>query len=324
MGQGDQKELIDRVRAALEEVGVKVRRGPERRVTVWELGPEGARFVVSEKGGSKVLGVPGDLPTIRVKSHWTKDWVNHFIETEQAFADASGNAWINAPGLFVHRTGQRPEAPDSLTLARAAGGREWRGAALRVVFHLLCDPKLADHSVRNLASFVGVSNTTVDAVLRDLRENGQLIELPSGGRRLTRDLALTNRWTEDYARKLRPTKLRGTYTTANENWHRDFDPVAVGAVWGGESAAEVMGADLRPGIRTLYVEGDMSQLAKAVQLRADPNGAIEVRQVFWNKKLPAPYPDLTPLMLTVADLTATREPRCISAAAELLQQSWDA
>ena len=327
MGFEKQKVTKNRVLECLRGCGVPARPKPGRRSK--DL-PEGAELWLVGGGEHEVLAHPRSmdealediggrlarLPRLWIEEYVPDETARRWIEAGHAFADATGNAHIVLPGLVVRVLGNKPPLLPRKP-AQAHPARAWRGAALRVMFHLLCDPALTGRTVRELAELTGTAPGTIVNVLDDLEQSGQLVRLGARKRRFVPDRDLRERWIGEYGRKLRPTLLTGRFTADNPLWQSDFDPTLYGAVWGAEAAAALLGADLRPAVWTLYTAAPPVKLLAAARLRADPAGRVELRGVFWAEALATPRPDTTPLLLIVADLLATRDGRCHAAAVDL-------
>ncbi len=318
---------MGRIRQCLLGIGVPVRVKPGRRPAglprggaVWLLGDQEQEVLVipqGPKGATEAVGgFAANLPKLWIAEHIPKSTALRWIDEGRGFADAVGNANIELPGLVIRVLGNQPQV-QARVVAEEHAGREWRGAALRVVFHLLCKPELARHTIRDLAKITGVAAGTIVNVLEDLEQSGHLVRLGARKRRFIPDPELHDRWIGEHGRKLRPTLLIGRFTAEDPLWHRDFDPVAHGARWGAEPAAVALGADLRPAIWTLYMPALHATALKVARLRADPAGQVEVRRVFWAEELPTPRRDTVPPLLIAADLLATRDGRCHAAATDI-------
>jgi hypothetical protein len=179
---------------------------------------------------------------------------------------------------------------------------------------LLCNPALAEHPLREIATAGTAAPGTIVHLLRDLERIGNLVRLGGRKRRFVPDRNLIDTWMAEYERKLRPKLLRGRFTATTPDWWRTFDVVRHGALWGGEVAAMLLGADLRPGVITLYTKKPLPGFLRAARLRPDAEGAVEIRQVFWTGLAAVPKEDITPPLLVVADLLATGDGRCGEAA----------
>ncbi len=223
------------------------------------------------------------------------------------FADVAGNAFIQAPPMLVWVTGRKPmERPRAARITRA-----FQPGGLRLVFALLCNPDLAQAPYRDVAEAAGVALGTVGWVLRDLREEGYLVDLGKRGRRLAERRRLLDAWLEGYARLLRPKLLIGRYRAKQPDWWKTAKLADFGARWGGETAAAKLTGYLKPEIATVYLADDPKLVARFLaefRLLKDPEGDVELRQTFWRFDTPHPLL-LTPPLLVYADLLATGNDR---------------
>lgn len=232
------------------------------------------------------------------------------------FIDAAGNAYVEQPGMLVWVKGQKPRAP----IVPPALGRAFQPTGLQVVFALLCNPDLINHTYRDLAVMAGVAHGTVGWVIPDLKQQGFVDE--PGGKRGTRRMFQTERllaqWVDAYARQLRPRTLIGRYyVPALEGW-RDWPLAQYAALWGGEPAGALLTNHLRPGALTIYA-GKLPNLLAARQKfmkQPDPGhtAVVEVRRKFWNFAVDGVRNDVAPPVLVYADLLATGDARCIETA----------
>lgn len=244
-----------------------------------------------------------------VTDHVTPPLAEELRARGVAFLDAAGNAYLNRPPVLVWIKGQRPAARPVAPHA----GRAFRATGLQVVFALLCLPELVARPYREIAQQAGVAHGTVGIVMANLADEGFIIELKQGGRRLHNARRLLDAWVEAYARTLRPKLLLGTFRAQAGDWWRQVDAPAYQARLGAEPAAARLDNYLRPGIATFYAEKLPARLLADHRLRADPYGDVEIRKRFWNFDLPD-YPELTPPVLVYADLLATGDGRCMEAA----------
>lgn len=239
--------------------------------------------------------------------------------SNQPFADAAGNAYLQGPGLLVYVTGRKLAGEPEI----AATSRAFTTAGLKVQFALICDPALADAPLRAIAAAAGVALGGVPAVLADLQRSGSLL-VQGKKRRLNATRRLLDDWAQDYARRLRPKTLLKTYTSPHfdawESWQ--LDPSQM--LWGGEPAARLLVQDLRPGVLTLYAEKIPARLMveqrmTSVSATLMQQRVIELRRPFWGS-LPAAessaaeLPGSVPPALVYADLLATGDSRCLETA----------
>jgi len=229
-----------------------------------------------------------------------------------AFVDTVGNAYINAPPLFIFLKGNKPE-----NYQRPAGatGRVFRAKGLQVVFSLLCNSGLENETFRKIAGLAGVALGTVNWVMKELIEMDFMRDLGKGHRSLVRKDVLMRRWVEAYPEQLGGKILKGRYAAKDAEWWRSADIKADGGLWGGEIAAVKLSEYLiKPAIARIYVKGLPGKLLVKNKLSQAPEGNIEIFNRFWNFELDWPYEDLVPPLLIYADLMATGDTRNIETA----------
>lgn len=233
------------------------------------------------------------------------------------FIDTAGNAYLNAPPLFVFVKGNRPAAVLSVEKTK----RAFRPSGLQVLFAFLVRPALVTAPYREIAKVAGVALGTVGWVMRDLKELGYLVEMGTRGRRLTRKTELVDRWVTMYPDQLRPKLMVGRFRAVNPNWQEDAgDLTLYGACWGGEPAAARITGLLKPQIATIYAWKDVNAFILHNKLRKDPQGDIEIMKAFWGEAMQKKYGDLAPPLVVYADLLATADPRNIEIAQKLYEQ----
>lgn len=250
-------------------------------------------------------------------------------ELNIAFLDMAGNAYIHEPGLLVYITGEKPE--NLVTPAGARGGGT--ATALRVVFVLLCRPDLLNAPYRDILEAAGVALGAIGWIFLDLEKRGYV----TGGRkrhnrRFLEPVRLFEEWVTNYPIKLRPKLNPRRFRAENPEWWKDADLAGLRAYWGGEIAAHRLTNYLKPATCTLYIEHGQgrpeplkafAKFAAMNRLRADPQGNVEILDVFWNLPANTDYPDVVPPILAYADLIATLNPRNIEAAKLIRNQYID-
>jgi hypothetical protein len=224
------------------------------------------------------------------------------------FLDAAGNAYLNHPALLVWVKGQKP------TRTFANGNRTTRTfnrSGLQVLFFLLCNPNWIDRPYREIAQLAGVAHGTVGWVLTELPKLGFVAEV-GGKRRLLQPERLLQQWAEAYARTLRPKLLLGRFRAHTLDWYKTIDPGKYGFVLGGEPAAAKITHHLRPATLTVYGPKIEPRFLLDQQLRADPQGNVEILKRFW--KFASDDLALAPLPLVYADLLTIGDARCLETA----------
>ncbi len=245
------------------------------------------------------------------------------------FIDHAGNCFLRQQGLFVFVSGSREQAGDQSLVKRGL-----TPAALRLVFAILARPEILNSNVRNIAEIASISHGAAGIALRVLEEMG-LITFSRAGQRL---LAMPQRWldvwTEGYLGRIRPKleKLRMSTSVSMaamlDRMSPQFREVVIGgkaaAIYlGGEAAAAANKLGLKPGALTLYVNFRdpyvLRTLVQEFKLRADPDGPIELVDMFWNTiELPG-FPTV-PDALIYADLVGTGDERTMEVAGILRKE----
>jgi hypothetical protein len=223
------------------------------------------------------------------------------------FIDAAGNAFLNQPPLLVFVKGQRP-AHERLALER---GRAFQATGLQVLFALLARPGLVARPYREIAAAAGVAHGTVGWVMAELPDLGYLAKV-AGRRRLINGERLLDRWTEAYARTLRPKLLLGRFRGDIAALHARTAQWPGGLLIGGELAAARVTRHLRPGTATFFAQAIDPKVLLRLVLKADAEGKIDFRRRFWD--FPGEDAQLTPTLLVYADLLAIGDARCLETA----------
>ncbi len=259
----------------------------------------------------------GDLtkkPPLLVTTYITQPVADRLTAAKLQFADAAGNAYLDAPGMFVLITGRKPHK-DTGTIAEPPGG-VFTKAGLKTLFALICNPDLATATYRDLAAAADVALGGLPAVMAGLQQAGH-INIMGDKRRLVPTKRLLDEWALAYARKLRPKQLLRTLVTPAFGTWREWDLKAERAMWGGEPAAALLTRHLTPGVLTLYADKLPAKLIVQHHMTSarpnDEHNLVEVREPFWGEAL-NDSADLVPPALVYADLLATGDARCIEVA----------
>jgi hypothetical protein len=226
------------------------------------------------------------------------------------FIDTAGNAYINDPPLYVFIKGNKPdEQPRPEPIQRV-----FRPAGIQVLFALLCNPGKEAEPLREIAKAADVALGTVNAVMKELEKMGNLFDMGRRGRRLVRKDHLLKRWITAYTEQLRPKQLKGRFQAIEYNWWREIDIQDFGAFWGGETAAALLTEYVNPEVATIYTKKPIGELVLKNRLKKDPNGNVEILNVFWNFEHNMIKKGLVHPILVYADLMATGDSRNIETA----------
>lgn len=281
------------------------------------------------------------------------DYVNPNIadklrEMDIAFIDAAGNAYIKEPVLYLFIKGNKPggytktdtfeteEINQTIyaplltitpqffppTIINQPKNQAFQPAGLKVVFAFLCDRETINAPYREIAKAADVALGTVGWVIKNLKEQGFLVEIKKDKRRKLRRLVyrkkLLEKWVEAYNEKLRPTLITGRYTIPQDYWWQNTDIRNYGALWGGEVAAAKLTGYLKPEVATVYAKEMPVQLMRDFKMRNDPKVNVEILRQFWDDRF---NPDnqnehlgIAPLIIVYADLLAAGDARNIETA----------
>jgi len=232
------------------------------------------------------------------------------------FIDTAGNAYLNEKPLLVIINGNR--TPPGLKEARAEG--LWGRGGIKVVFALLCEGRITNATYREIAETAKVALGTVNGVLKELAQQGYLLDLGIHGRRLQRKKELFDRWTEAYAQKLRPKTLIGKFITDREDLWQQRDLLRYHAYWGGEVAANKLTNYLKPEIVTIYARKPVNDLVLNLRLHKKEQGNVEIREQFWRFDPKEQERDMVHPILVYADLMATADARNVEVAKMIYEE----
>lgn len=324
--------LEGRVIARQAETGIDERAG-----ALVEIGTDGQchRYLVDAKTRVDRLTTLGHLKArldlfgerhLLFAPYITTNIAKRCRQLDIAFLDTVGNAYLQAPGLYIFIAGEKPEGLNPQPLRIGRGGT---ATALRVVFVLLCKPKLLNAPYRDIVDAAGVALGAVGWVFYDLKARG----LVAGGRnyhtrRFLEPIRIFDEWVTNFPIKLRPKLNLQRFKAPNPDWWQKANLTHIGAFWGGDVAAARLTDYLKPETCTIYLDRHqgrtaLKELVATHRLRADPDGNVEVLDKFWNL-LPDPkYPDLAPPILIYADLVATLNPRNLEVAKLIREQCID-
>jgi hypothetical protein len=261
-------------------------------------------------------------PPLLVTTHVAPPVADRLTAANQQFVDAAGNAYLNAPGMFVLITGRKPDK-DADKVAEKAGD-VFTKPGVKTLFALICNPELAAATYRQIAATAKVALGALPGVLAGLQQAGHL-HVMGNKRKLVTTKRLLDEWALAYARRLRGKQLLRTLVTPDFGKWREWDLHADHAKWGGEPAAGLLTNYLEPGVLTLYVEKPPARLMVEHRMTAaranDAHNIVEIRTPFWGEGLVNKHrADLVPEALVYADLLATGDARCIEAAQMIYEE----
>jgi len=324
----EQSLVLDKALSHLREIGLDVQAevGRDNPQALVLRRPEGnLRYephIVLRAGASTAhLAPTSHLSPLMIAPFINPSTADAWRRQEIDFVDTAGNMFLHGPGLLIDVRG-RPRPHDVVSAPKTM--RLFKNSGLRIIFVLLCDPKLAALPYREIAHFSGTSLGTVHAVFAELEASGYLSG-GEAGRRIRRSHALFKRWVDAYALDLSPRLKVAAFDAPDSGWwQRATESVRdSGGQWGGEVAAHLLGSRLRPARATIYAPAIPSKLVIQQRFRRAPDaGDVEIRERFWSLQLQPDSPTV-PTPLIYADLVASGDPREIEAA-EYLRENDEA
>lgn len=331
-------ELTDAALAALHAMtGVTGRRLPRpesgREVSVdvaveFDIGDRLLLYYGECKGhvdrGSLIAQVKHQLdrqaaPGILIAPHLTDTMLDACRAVGLQSIDTAGNAYLNAPGLYVFVKGQK-DATMPVTAHAYRGGN---ASASRMIFVLLVDPALTQSSYRAIAAAAGIALGSVGPVFDDLARRSLVTGRDQTyGRRILEPQRLIDEWSITYPVQLRPKLNAQRFNAPDPEWWRTVDPVALDAWWSGDVAADRLTGQLQPATQTLYIAPDQAErslheLIGRYRLRPASHGTVEILDAFWTLPRSPEHPDVAPPLLVYADLMASLDPRNLAIAKEI-------
>lgn len=228
----------------------------------------------------------------------------------QPFLDACGNAWLQAPPLYLEIAGRRAAAPPPRP------GRAFTAAGLKLIYLLLRDPTGAGRTdYRGLAAEAGIALGAVGDILKELAAQHYLEAKGRRRRDLHRAEALLLRWQLGYLEQLRPRLLLQTCRPAPGqtvgHLPRTLKELGIGAevLLGGELGATLLTGGGEAQRASLHLDRpEMLRLMLQLRLTPDPAGPVTLLQRFgsrngWTGWQPDTAPLADPLLLS-AELAA--------------------
>lgn len=221
------------------------------------------------------------------------------------FIDATGNALIKVPPLFIKIKGNKNEIKKNPKAI-------FNAAELQVIYTLLCNPGIENRTIRVVEEYTGVATGTVYNTFQKLVDLGFMKEANFQRYRLLRKEELLDRWVTLYPEKLKPKYLIGRYNI-EENQILNIRLRDYNAHWGGEEAAARLTNYLRPFMYTIYIAEKEGEFILRNRFKKDQKGNLELLKKFWKDDGRNNWATVHPILI-YADLLATGDPRNIETA----------
>lgn len=289
------------------------------------------------------LGEAG-IPLV-ITQHLTRGMLDWSRDQRRSCLDAAGNGHITAPGLLLHIRGHSlPREEKHDRLGSEASAALAAPAGLKVLYVCLTAapgalPSSIGLNQRELARQAGVSLGSVNRILELLEANAFLARPSRRAWQLMRRRALVDFWLANYPVGLRPklNAMRFSGTLPPEWWTAP-GLLQDGTLLGGDVAHWLRFHAIQPASATLYVppqtrSGQLNRLVRALRLKPDPRGNVEILDRFWDDAQPADegnrpgvatMPDrcdmpIVPDLLIAADMMITPDARTRPAVEDLLE-----
>lgn len=246
-------------------------------------------------------------PYLLITEYITQPQAERMRELGICFIDTSGNAFLNAEGMFVFISGKKNEKSEEKPISI------FRPAGIKLLHAFFEKPGFENADYRTIAAETGVTHTTVGRILSDLEKGGYLIKRNSQVRFLTRKAELIKRWvyyySEQFRPKLKPVRFHSTKQTGR--WWEKIDITEYNAVWGGETGGAILTKHLHPETATVYADSMLPKLQAKYGLIRDTKGEIEILKKFWKF---GEIGDVAPPLVVYADLLETADERNLETA----------
>jgi hypothetical protein len=254
--------------------------------------------------------------TLLVSSPLSPDMADRCRDIGLQFIDTAGNAYINdGAGIYVHVAGRRGNAGRQLP-----ADNTMTPAALKMMFAALAEPALLNAPYRDISIRARISTGAITKAFDTLAAR-ELVGTAGGKRMIRTPELFLNEWASGYAGRIKPKLRKYRFTTDNVDRFLNWVPELGMSAYGGERAAMYLTGHLRPEAYTIYADMDdltvLRDIVKHCRLRADPQGRIDIVEMFWNPEHFVEWFPTVPPHLVYADLMATHDSRNIAVARQI-------
>jgi len=257
-------------------------------------------------------------PTLVIGKYIATDVARELKENGINYLDVAGNCYIKQLNLVLFISGVKIERKIKTNQTKA-----FQEAGLKIIFHLLSNPKNLQLSYRDLSEMAGVSIGSVSNVMKEL-ENLNFILKTKLKRILKNKPELLERWIIAYHDVLRPRLAKklmrfSAADTAN-NWVKiSFNNNEGTTLWGGEPGGAILTNQLLPEKFCIYTTESWQNIGQKYGLVPDINGSVEILQLFWKDFKNTTDKQVAPPLLVYADLIGSGFGRNIETAKIILE-----
>lgn len=264
-----------------------------------------------------ILSKKTEDEVILVSEQFSADLIKTLRQVPFNYLDTSGNCYIQSEGQLIFIEGRKA------VVAKATKKKSISKSGLKLLFTLLTQPEAVNQTIRELAQQTSLSVGTVQQTLDSFIESGYIVSVDGKRRKLVQVELLRQQWINLYENTLKPSLLIGRFRLVGSIDSGDWRQVNLqnGSYWGGEPAADALTHNLRPSRLTIYTSEERMSLIKNYRLIPDPDGVVEVNELFWRPQ-ESKYVDvpIVPPLLIYTDLLAKAEPRNLEIAHTIYEQ----
>jgi hypothetical protein len=200
------------------------------------------------------------------------------------YLETAGNCFIQKDGLFFYIN---DKAVTKQRLPRE--GKLWKQAGLKFLFGILVKPELLNQPYRVIAAATNIALGNIGTFIEELKQEGFVKEGIKNKKKILfieNKEQLQNKWVELFNAVLKPKLKLGRFRFLNNNdWKNRKNLPATNICWGGEAAGELLTDFLQPEILTIYTRETKTTIMKNLRLVPDPEGKVELMELFWDTHL---------------------------------------
>lgn len=327
-----EKEIIEKaVKAITDQTALKIKYQPDKSNEKWagydiEITlPENSdsrkvKYLVEVKrsfsnakmGDAAIKAKNSSKEYLLVTEYITQPQTEKLRQLGVNFFDGAGNAYLNAPGIYIFISGKKTEVNEEKPISI------FRPAGIKLLLALLTNPGFENADYRTIAAEAGVTKTTVGRIFEDLQRSGYLIKKGKNERSLTKKQELIKRWainySEQFRSKLKPVRFHSTKQTGTR-WWEEINIKDYKAVWGGETGGAELTKHLKPQTATIYADSVLPKLQAKYGLVRYDKGEIEILRKFWTSGEVSET--VAPPLVVYADLLGSADERNLETAREI-------
>ncbi len=246
----------------------------------------------------------------------------YMVENRLNYIDLAGNMFIDRDSILININGKKVMNSANL---QDKNRLVFYSSSLKIIFHLLHNKEFCQNNYRYIRTVTKVSLGTITKTIKKL----QSFDILNNDKVLIQPKKLLELWIENYARNMRSKLIIGKYSFTkkfdnNEIINRLGDLSQ--SFIGNEMSAGILDKYFQSKVLSIYAKDNVTEIIKRLYLKADPNGEIEILEMFWNideikksnfRQVSNYNNKLVPLLLIYTDLINSNNSRAISEAKRL-------